>query len=361
MHKPCTAPQNRTLSGDKDNHIVAVGFDGCVDLIAKPVQQVEKNEKKFFSTIDEFGKHLIGKAGLSCSLDIEKITEKAGGNMPLFACALSTLGVVSDCIGSLGYPEPQEIFNNLGKLVKITSVIGAATCTSLEFDDGKVMLGCNGDVDKLDFETLKSRVGVKKLQSWLENADAAAFLNWSELPGCTSIWKGLLEEVLPSINNSREKWLMLDISDCSRRTSEEIREMLSLMCRFNKYYKVVFSLNYNESLVICDALGLSSQTPEQAASLIFESINIELLVLHLLNGAVCVDNTDAVLIPAKRVDKPFLSTGGGDNFNAGLLWSLLSGLSHKDAVSIANTVSGIYVTQGKSPSAHDVQMHRTQQ
>lgn len=344
------------ISGMKrvGDHVVAVGFDGFIDLIVKPVRQVRNGKKQYFSTIGEFGGYLTGKSALSCSLDLEKVAEKAGGNMPLFACALSALGVKTDCIGSLGYPEPQEIFRNMGELVSITGVAGAGTCTSLEFDDGKVMLGCNGDVDNLDFAMLESRVGIERLQAWLEQADAAAFLNWSELPGSTSIWRGLLEQVLPTAGGAREKWLMLDISDCSRRAPEEICEMISLIGELNRFYKVIFSVNHNEAMILCGALGLPREAPEQAAALLFGSSNVELLVLHLLDGAVCCDGSGVEFIPSRRVDKPLISTGGGDNFNAGLLWALLEGLPHREAVATANIVSGLYVSNGKSPCACDI-------
>ncbi|MDR0287278.1 MAG: hypothetical protein LBI03_06205, partial [Clostridiales bacterium] len=277
---------------------VAVGFDGFVDLLVKPVRQIHNGERQYFTTIGEFGEYLTQKASLSCSLELTKLSEQAGGNMPLFAHALSALGVKTDCIGSMGYPDPLDVFCHLGENVSITSVAGAGSCTSLEFNDGKVMLATNGDLNQLDFAMLKGCVGLEQLKVWLGCSNGAAFLNWSELPGCTSIWRGLLKHVLPSIGLKEEKWLLIDISDCSRRSSEEIKDMISLINDFGRYYQVVFSMNLNEYRVLCGALGLSCGAPVDTADALCAVSDADIVVVHMLDGAVCTDAFNSMFVPS---------------------------------------------------------------
>ena len=345
---------NKVSTAEERPHCIAAGFDGFVDVLARPVKRIENGERVFFSTIEEFGSYITGKAGLSCSLDLYKAAEKAGGNMPIFASSLSSLGVSSHCVGALGYPEPLDIFTGLGERVSLMGVAGAGSCTALEFDDGKVMMGCNGDVDCLDFARLTERVGLAALRKWLSTTDGAAFLNWSELPGATSIWKGMLEEVLPALGPMRDKWLILDLSDCSRRPDAEICEMLALMSQLNRYYRVVFSLNFNESMAIGRAIGKPGLDPAAAAAEIFRHTDIELLALHLLDGAYAANSRGVFHIPGCRVEKPKISTGGGDHFNAGVMWGLLCGLEDTEALALACIMGSLYVLLGRSPSRQDI-------
>jgi sugar/nucleoside kinase (ribokinase family) len=333
---------------------VAAGFDGFIDLLVRPVRQIRRDGAEYFNTIAQFGNYLSEKANLSCSLDLSRITERAGGNTPLLAAALSALGIECDCIGAFGWPEPNRRFNALGEHVRFTSVAGPGQCTSLEFEDGKVMLACNDTVDELDYDLLKWRTGTGRLTAWVDGADAVAICNWSEMKNSTSIWKGLLEEVFPKTASGRNKPLLVDISDCSRRDERDIREMLDLMKDFSLYFRVIFSLNYNEARMICRALDCPSGTIAGTAEQVHVRSGVSLTALHLSDGAYMVDSRGGRFLPGNHIEQPVLSTGGGDNFNAGLLWGLLLGLSNTDAIHMANTVGSMYVSKGESPTADDV-------
>nr|WP_243140929.1 MULTISPECIES: PfkB family carbohydrate kinase [Lactonifactor] len=49
---------------------------------------------------------------------------------------------------------------------------------------------------------------------------------------------------------------------------------------------------------------------------------------------------------------PKLSTGGGDNFNAGLCFGLLQGLPLAESLRLGNATSGYYVRTGESPDVY---------
>lgn len=351
----------KLVESQDTSYSVAAGFDGFIDLLVKPVRQIVEGQRQYFSTIKQMGEYISSKAGLSCSLDMDRLLEKAGGNMPLFGAALSAAGVMVEGIGCVGYPEVQEKFVQMGSRLAFTGVANPGSSTSLEFEDGKVMMASNGDVDLLDFELLLERTGLSQLQQWISEADGVAFLNWSEMPHSTSIWQGMLQQVLPSMPAQPKRWLLFDVSDCSRRTAQEIVEMAQLMRRFTPYFRVAFSLNYNELQAICAALGLSCSQPETGAAELARWLEIPLLTLHLLDGAVVVQQGKSAFVQGNRVAKPIISTGGGDNFNAGLMWGLLAGLDGFQAVRLANAVSCLYVQNGKSPAREEVIAYLTTQ
>ena len=89
---------------------IFMGFDGFVDKILKPVRMKDRDNTDFFQTIKEFADYLAAKEGKSCSVALEKVQEKIGGNMPIMANALGTLGCKPVCVGTMGFPEVLPIF-----------------------------------------------------------------------------------------------------------------------------------------------------------------------------------------------------------------------------------------------------------
>lgn len=332
---------------------VAMGFDGFVDIISRPILSTEGG-KQYFPTISSFGDFISGKAALSCCIEMDTLIRKFGGNMPNYASSLSALGVRCDCIGAFGYPELNDIFLNLGKNASLTSVAEAGTCNALEFDDGKVMLADNSAINSLDYSLLLERVGKDKLVKWIEENDAFGLFCWSELPGMTSVWQGFLDEIFPMVKFQEKKLMVIDISDCSRRSASEIREMGGLMKSFGKYFKVVFSLNLNECMLVSSAFGKNTKEPKEAGQAVYEALAPHALVIHLLDGVMLFENAETLFLPTKRVASPKVSTGGGDNFNAGLSLALLKDMPLNQSVAVANAVSSYYVANGKSASYEEL-------
>ena len=56
----------------------------------------------------------------------------------------------------------------------------------------------------------------------------------------------------------------------------------------------------------------------------------------------------------RQIKRPKLSTGGGDNFNAGYAYGILQGMTPPEALTVANEVSGFYVSHGHSPNRDEL-------
>lgn len=71
--------------------------------------------------------------------------------MPIFSQALAKLDVSVNCVGAMGYPDVLPIFRNMPPNCQLLSVCEPGLCQALEFDDGKLMLANNEDIDQLDY------------------------------------------------------------------------------------------------------------------------------------------------------------------------------------------------------------------
>ena len=329
---------------------VAAGFDGFIDIISRPILSVSNDTKEYFPTISSFGKYITGKSSMSCSIEIDTIDKRIGGNMPNFISSLSSLGISCDCIGAFGYPDINNIFNSLGNNVFIKSVAEIGKCNALEFNDGKLFLADNNDLNKLDYKLLIERAGFDYIKEWITCSDMLALFNWSELPGISSVWRGLLDDILPHVLFENKKYMLIDISDCSKRPPAEIRQMGEMLNEFGKYYDVMLSLNLNELLCVNNAIGGTSKKAEEAGCNVYKSIKPCTLSVHLTDGVLLYENNDCMYVPTKKITSPKISTGGGDNFNAGLAFALICGLNYPESAAVANAESSFYVAHGRCAS-----------
>lgn len=354
-----------TKNEGKNTYRVCVGFDGFVDTIVRPVLgYTSDGQYKFFSTITEFGEYLQGKAQKGCAIELKKELEKSGGNAFIFANALARLGVYTDCLGAFGYPEVHKVFENVNKNLKLISIAQNGFCSALEFWDGKIMLADNSGLDEMDFQLLKERIGEKRLGEFVEQAHVLSFMNWSELKRSNDIWRGFLTEIFPKVKERKQ--MFLDISDCSGRDRQDILEMLMIIRQFSQYFDVTLSLNANEFQVVGDLLTETAGTKKQSetvetqqekARLLFEYCGLSSLFLHLRDCAYGLCKNQEYCIKTRLIEKPRFSTGGGDNFNAGLLYGIMHQLDVETCMILGNAASGYYITRGESATERQLLLY----
>lgn len=327
-----------------------VGFDGYIDHLVHPVRQMGDNrDVQFFESMKEFGNFIAGRSDQSCSIELCTVVEKIGGNAPIFGKAAACLGVTTTCIGAFGYPMVHELFREPIPNLELISVANPGCCTALEFKDGKVMLAENQGIYELTYQILQERLGKDQLLESVEASDIIALMNWSEVPGCIDIWKGMIHDILPRVEGMEEKLIFLDLSDCSGRSQNDFKELTDLIRRLSGFCRVLLSLNRNEFEHFARQLGEGENVWERM-KLIRETCGLLSLVIHEHDGARFLEGDETYFLENRYNPKPKILTGGGDNFNAGLVYGLMMGMNLKEAVLIGNAVSGYYVTKAKSPN-----------
>ncbi len=330
---------------------VAAGFDGYVDSILRVCRTASTAGPEYFKTMEDFGEYIRAKSRKSCSLELKLQTEKLGGNTPIFSQAIAKLGARVTSVGAFGLPQVHPVFEELQKSCQLWSIGQPGRCQALEFEDGKVMLA-NNSAMQVDYPGLIQVLPPPKLIELAGQADMLGFFNWSEVRGSTSIWQGFLRDVLPAL--SERKLLFLDLSDCSQRPAEELQEAAKLMRNFSEYTETILSLNLNEAEALCRALGLHSQGPESMAAELQGRLGGGTVVIHLMDGACCAGGGHMAFRANRQIKRPKLSTGGGDNFNAGYAYGILQGMTPPEALTVANEVSGFYVSHGHSPNRDEL-------
>jgi len=324
-----------------------LGFDASIDNIVRVV----KNKKEFYADSRQLGEFLISHEKTSCGIELRTQQSKIGGNMVIMGNALGNLGMKVTCVGTFGLPDILPVFRSMSGNCMLYTVGDPITATALEFNDTKAIMFDPDPYDKLDWEVIKNHLGTERIKELISGKQLVSFLNWSEIENSSLIWEGILDEILPSALLPKEKpWFLTDFSDCTRRSKKEILFAIALLKKIRKYFRIIISLNQNEAGLIAAALDLSHDDPdEHFVKLLFTAFNSDKLIIHRTKDAIAYDGIAFQKCDTFYCDEPTLLTGGGDNFNAGLCFSLFYGFNLFQSLIVANAVSGYYVKTGTSP------------
>ncbi len=337
-----------------------LGFDACVDSIVKIVRdKTENSRKQYFDTSSEFADFLIKQNNKSCGVELDTKLSKIGGNMVITGNALGRLGIKTDCVGTFGLPEILPLFHTMSDNCTLHSVAEHITATALEFRNSKVIIFDPGPYNKLGWQNIKSLIGIEKIKDMVKGKNLVSFLNWSEIENSSEIWRGFIDEVLSGYNATERKCdFFTDISDCSRRTKEEILAIPLLLKEFSKYFRVTLSLNQNEAELVTKAFDIPLHLSDaDLIKSLHEKSNADILVLHRIRDAIAYNGISFDRCDTFYCGDPVVLTGGGDNFNAGFCLGLLHDMNNFQCLLVANAVAGAYVSSGISPSIEDLKRY----
>lgn len=336
---------------------VFIGFDGFIDTLVRVAGKRGLEEEGIFRGIADFGAYLQARNGRSCSIELERIARRSGGNMPNFVRALGRFGCRIDAVGALGYPKVDPAFAGLGSFGRIYSFAQPGSSLCLEFEDGKVML--YEPIDEcLSWDQIGERVRYSAFRKALSGAALVGALNWAEMKGATELWAGLLQE-MRKLRMSPQTYVLFDLCDCSLRTAEEVVAVCDLLSLFSRSFRVILSLNENEADFLYRSLTADPDMPEirRAGETISRRLGLHWLVVHLKDRSLGWGEPGCVAVSTRHVACPAISTGGGDNFNAGLSAGLLLGLDAVEVLTFANATSSFYVSEGRSPDLEELASH----
>jgi len=347
----------RTLNSDNKlkTKRITVGFDGCADSIYRAVKKRSADTIEYFDSIADFGEYISGKNGISCSIELEETMRKPGGNCVIFADTISKLGTETSAVGLFGDGQINKEFQKLSESCELYSFGENPFALAVEFINGKVILSPGVKLYKDAWNCIYSSVGEDNFDRIFTQADMLALLNWSELEFSTQIWRHLLDLLKDDPGEKRQ--IIIDLSDCSRNTKEQIDEMLTILNGFAKKRIVIFSLNDNEAFELLKHFGLTQKDLMSAGEALVERIGVQALVIHSAKACYTFEEGESFMTPTQFNKKPKLLTGGGDNFNAGYAMGRLLELDATKCNILGNSVSSYYISHGDSPTLRQLKNH----
>jgi len=357
----------RAFASQVGDTSVLLGFDGFVDSIIQVVDtRTGVDQYEPIPTIDRFGQKIIDAAGHSSNFELVTTREKLGGNGPIMANALAAAGFAVTYIGALGHPKLHPVFEDFAKRATVHSIANPGFTDALEFTDGKLMLGKYQSLIGLDYDAVENIMGADTFQKVVTQSRLIGMVNWTMLPRMETIWQKLIDTDLLEGDSKERRLVFIDLADPAKRTREDIAGALKLIAQLDTKADVILGMNLSESSQVAGVLGVTIEgihenAIESTCAALREKLNIYGVVIHPRKSAVAAlrvsDSGTSVGggVETGRYFGPFtanpkLSTGAGDNFNAGFCLGQLAGLNVLESVCCGTHTSGFYVRHAHSPS-----------
>ncbi len=343
-----------------ENLKMIIGFDGFIDEIIHVVdKRMDSQQFSRIETIELLAKRIEKASGLSTNIELVPVQKKIGGNGPIMCNAMAKHDASINYIGALGAPTIDDVFRGMANNVKLLSIATAGHTDALEFNDGKILLGKMTSLNDVTYENIISNIGKNEFIKLLSETNLLATVNWSMLPHMTNLWKKMLSEILPLLPISAKKPIFfIDLADPEKREKDEIQEALGLLKHFSSHFFVVLGLNKKEAYDVANELDLfdNSSLEKMQVSLedlnqaLYENLEIGSVVIHPVDRSCTYMNDTFYEELGPYIEKPRLTTGAGDNFNAGFVLGLMLDLTPDQALLTGMATSGYYVRNADSPT-----------
>ena len=348
----------RDFASRIDDHPALVGFDGFVDSIIHVVdQRTGPEDYTPIPTIADFAQRNAAAAGRSANYELVVTQRKLGGNGPIMAGALTAAGLPLTVVGALGTPDIDPVFEKLAQKATCHAIADPGLTDALEFADGKLMLGKYASLNRVTPDALRA-LGTPFTEA-AHNARLLAMTNWTMLLGLGDIWQWFTDELLPQSPGPR-KLVFVDLADPEKRSREDLAAAIDQLTKMQQHADVMLGLNLAETAQVARVLNIDpTETPEtiieDLAAAIRQAAALHAVVVHPRTGAAVAMQTDPGSVSTATFQGPFtpnpkLSTGAGDNFNAGFCLARLAELDPAESLAVATATSGYYVRNAASPS-----------
>jgi hypothetical protein len=239
------------------------------------------------------------------------------------------------------------------------SIAASARTDALEFEDGKIMFNWSANLDGVDWDLLVERVGIDGLASSCASADAIATINWTNMGGLPSIWRGLRERVLPGL--VRRPAVFVDLSDPAKRSDAAVSSMLDDLVALNAAAPLTLGLNFVEANRLSGLLfGRVGPVSREAGAMrdsavaLRSALGLAAVVLHTRGMVAGATAGAGAAVRTRVVERPAISTGAGDHFNAGYLAASARGLGLASSLACGCDTASWYVANGRAPSLHEL-------
>lgn len=291
--------------------------------------------------LDELSKKVSEITNKQTLLGFDGFVNNVGqieGIGPTMANGLIATGQNVKYIGALGEPTIHPAFKDFAEKTAAVSI-----CEP-------------GDLDKITFEKILSKMGEGMFIDAVFRADLIAYLNWEKIPNMTSILIHIVEKVLPNYGPRAGMIFFFDLADVSKRSKGELKAVLSSIKRFQNYGDVLLAFDTKIAELIFGSLGhnpikIDKENIKKIASDLCQGLEITMLAIHNAGYAACATHRDNFYVDNLP---PNNQTVENIFFNIGFVTGFLLGLTPQSCLVLATAFSKFHLEYKKAPNLPEI-------
>lgn len=340
---------------------IFLGFDGFVDEIVHVVdKRLDADHFVRLDSLREYGSRMASCSGLSTNVEMVTIQQKLGGNGPILANALIHHGFDVTYMGAVGKNSVHPVFQDMAARCRVLPLSDPGFTDAIEFFDGKIISSKLSPLNDVSWRSIVDRLGARALAALMDASDLVGFENWTMLLHMNDIWAHMCSDILPMLTSERrQKLLFIDLADPEKRTEADLRRALELLEKFHGFFRVIMGFNKKEACEIARLLGRAIDRIEAVETLeltayLQENLPADTVVVHPVAEACAASEEGVYRVDGPYCSHPKLTTGAGDNFNAGFLLGQLSACPLDESLLLGTASSGYYVRNEKSATLADL-------
>lgn len=316
-----------------ESRTVSAFPDGSVDVR----YEVGTGGERFEET-DEFAAAIDADHTDVVSLD--RIATEPGGHATNLAAQADRLGDDVTLAGHLGDP----IFDDLP--FETVSMGDPGRVSICEFDDGDVLFAENSAaLGEWTIGDLDDALG-DDVESFLI-ADAVCCTNWTSIE---SLPRELGRLTRFGADGS---WFLVDPGSPGGRTESDVELLLDALEGLTDGYDVVLAGNPREIDWLADGIGAQHDDVAAGLQKLRAEAGLTAAVSHGTETAVVA--TERGITASENFDvEPSRGTGGGDRFDAGLVYGLVRDWEWSASVCLANACASQYVETGTTGTPTEI-------
>ncbi len=331
-----------------------IGVNAFVDEIIRVVnKRTSPTEFSAVERLSDLGARIASAAGLGTNVELVVELVKLGGNGPIMANALASLGLDVTAVGPFGEGGIHPAFAEMAERATLISLGEPGHTDALEFEDGKLMMGKHGTLGQIDWQRMVDRIGEDEIKRLVSKSNLVGLVNWTMMPQMNDIWEQALTLLAET---GASGTFFIDLADPEKHSDEAVAAACRLLSKFQKFGPTILGLNEKEAMRVAAALGTdisghARHDVRDAATAISAALPIDTVVVHPRAYAVAASAGEIQGdVDGPFTDDPKISTGAGDHFNAGFCLGKLLGLPADQSLTAAVGTSGYYVRNAASPT-----------
>ena len=165
----------------------------------------------------------------------------------------NTVDIISDLLGTIQNFDASNLIAPKDSIAPsyatelgIRSLIFNAMSNGLTLSGQHFTIPDSQDISRYKWHRYKNGMIIDDLKTLFTSCHVISFADWSDIFGASDLWDGLLRDIIKPLPKKQFEFIFY-LGDPTKRSVQEVDEILDIISDFSNYGRVTFVLNEEEA------------------------------------------------------------------------------------------------------------------